>query len=169
MFLPSAVVVLAKDVRPARRGRTFPATAGQRYFAFTNKPTARSPICFVEHMGDYAVWGHMFAATLMPLVFPGVERRSANIFFSVARDGHDVVSQQRGGTSRSKNCSKNRTQSGDTGLRRSSNRESDTFGTSQSPVPVDLRCGRSRSISFACFIFWTCARAGRSLSPRSRP
>ena len=69
----------------------------------------------------------------MPLVFSGVERRSANIFFSVARDGHDVVSQQRGGTSCSKNCSKNRTQSGDTGLRRSSNRESDTFGTSQSP------------------------------------
>ena len=34
--------VLAKDVRPARRGRTSPATAGQRYFAFTNKPTARS-------------------------------------------------------------------------------------------------------------------------------
>ena len=49
----------------------------------------------------------------------------------------------------------NPAQSGDTRPRRSSSRESDTFGTSQSPAPVDLRYGKSRSIRFACFMFWT--------------
>ena len=51
--------------------------------------------------------------------------------------------------------SQNPAQSGDTRPRRSSCRESDTFGTSQSPAPVDLRYGKSRSIRFACFMFWT--------------
>ena len=59
MFFPSAVAILMKGVRPAKPGRTSMRIAGQRYLAFTSKPIARSPICFVEHMGDYAVWGHM--------------------------------------------------------------------------------------------------------------
>ena len=80
-------------------------------------------------LGGLCCLGSYIAATLISLVIPGVERRSANIFFSVARDGHDVASQQRGGTSCSKNCSKTRTQSRDTGLRRSSNPESDSPDT----------------------------------------
>ena len=59
MFLPSAVVVPMKGARPAKPGRASTRIGPQRYLAFTSKPIARSPICFVEHMGDYAVWGHM--------------------------------------------------------------------------------------------------------------
>ena len=39
--------------------RKLTATAGQRYLPFTNKPVARSPICCMQHMGEYAIWGHM--------------------------------------------------------------------------------------------------------------
>ena len=63
MFLPSAVVVLTKDVRPAKPGRVSPATAGQRYLPFTNKPVARSPICCMQHMGGCYLGSYVAAMT----------------------------------------------------------------------------------------------------------